>query len=71
MRQGTKTANEFAIAVPIEDSVNVTAAAMSSFFRPRRSLSAPETAAPNRQPTRAQLIAQPISKELVRLKYFS
>ena len=71
IRQMTKTRYVPAMPVPSAEMVNRIAANRSSRFRPKRSLSAPEITAPSRQPTRAQLFAQPTSKDEVKLKYFS
>ncbi len=46
-------------------------ARMSRRFRPKRSLSPPETSEPTRHPTRALDMAQPIWDGVVRLKNFS
>jgi hypothetical protein len=45
--------------VPMADNVNRNAEKISNFFLPNRSLNAPEIMAPNKQPIKALLIAQP------------
>ena len=52
-----------AAPVPTEETAKITAAAISSFFRPNRSLSTPDPSAPNRQPTKAQLVAQLLDQD--------
>ena len=42
IRQAMKTWNWLAAPVPIEETAKITAAAISSFFRPNRSLSTPD-----------------------------
>ena len=71
IRHVTKAGNEPAQPVSTDDPANSSAAAMSSFFRPKRSLSAPVIIAPTRQPTSAHEFAHPISNALVRPKLFS
>ena len=51
-------------AVKMADIVNSTAAPMRIFLRPRRSVIAPESRAPARQPASAELIAHPESHAL-------
>ena len=58
-RQTLKAKNESTKAVPIEETRNSAAANTKSHLRPRRSLSPPQSTAPNRQPTRALAMAQP------------
>ena len=71
IRQVTKAANEPAQPVSTDDAANSSAAASSSFFRPKRSLSAPVTSEPTRQPTSAHEFAHPTSAAVVRPKLFS
>ena len=66
-----KNVKSGARAVRMPVAVKRRAARMRSFFRPKRSLRAPETREPRRQPTRALLMAQPIWDGVVRLKNFS
>ena len=68
MRQATNAVKEYAHPVSREETAKSTAARMSSFLRPKRSLMAPETMEPIKQPTRAQLMAQPMSSSLVSWK---
>ena len=71
IRQARNVAKELTDPVPIELTVNSKAAAISSRFRPNRSLKIPEVTAPNRQPMRALLMAQPTSTGVTRWKNFS
>jgi hypothetical protein len=50
--------------VPTAESVNRNPDRISRRRRPNRSLNAPDTTAPTKQPTRALLVAQPTRKEL-------
>ena len=59
MRQATKTGNVLAKAMPMEEATKLKADTTRMGLRPKRSLSQPETSAPPRQPSRAQLWAQP------------
>ena len=61
IRQLTKVEKWPAQPVRTELTANKTAARISSFFLPKRSLMAPETTEPTRHPIRAQLFAHPIS----------
>jgi hypothetical protein len=61
MRRSTKAENVDAAPVKTEETANSCAATTSSLRRPRRSLNALQIMDPSRQPTRAQLLAQPIS----------
>ena len=70
IRHGTNTANEDARAVPIDETANSIAAVISKRLRPNRSLRAPETIAPTRHPTSAQLIAQPCWEGSIKPKNF-
>ena len=71
IRHVTNAGNEPAQPVSTDDTANSSAAATSSFFRPKRSLSAPVIIEPTRQPTSAHEFAHPISNALVRSKHFS
>ena len=71
IRQSTKAANVYAQPVRIDETANRRAAASSSLLRPSLSLSPPVTSDPSRQPTRAQLLAQPTSPSVSSWKYFS
>ena len=64
--QRTNTAKEPASPVATEDAAKSRADKASNHLRPKRSLSAPDTSAPIRQPSSALLLAQPISNEEVR-----
>ena len=61
MRQITKAAKLCVQPVNTDEIANKNAARISSFLRPKRSLAAPDAIDPIRHPTRAQLLAQPIS----------
>ena len=61
IRHVTNAGNDPAQPVSTDDPAKSSAAAISSFFRPNRSLSAPVTSEPIRQPTSAHEFAQPTS----------
>src|ERR1035441_3347156 len=71
IRQVTNRLNVFDQPVRMEETAKRSAAAISIFFRPMRSLSAPEIMDPSRQPSRAQLFAHPMSCALLSKKYRS
>ena len=71
IRQTTNTAKEPAHPVSTDETAKRSAAARSSFLRPNRSLSAPVTSEPTRQPSSAQVFAHPISAAVVRSKHLS
>ena len=64
MRYRTNSVTLRGMAEPIAEIKNSTAEIISTFFRPRRSLSVPAITAPNTQPTSALLAAQPFSAAL-------
>ncbi len=66
MRHSTNTPNDPASPVATEDTAKSSADRINSRFRPKRSLSAPESSAPSRQPSSALLLAQPTCKADVR-----
>ena len=61
IRQTTNHGNVDAQPVSTEETANRNAARISSCLRPNLSLSPPETIEPTRQPSSAQLFAQPLS----------
>ena len=65
------TGNEFDNPVATAVTMNKKADMISNRFLPNRSLNNPKIMEPIKQPNNAQLIAQPISKEVVRSKNFS
>ena len=65
-RHARNTGNEFAAPVPIDVMAKMIADTIRRRLRPNLSLSAPEATAPNRQPIKALLIAQPISAGVCR-----
>ena len=71
MRHTTNQVKLGAQPVRADETANKAAETSSNFFRPNLSLSPPETTEPNRQPTSAQLLAQPLACWLARWKYFS
>src|ERR1017187_7356318 len=71
IRQVTKRLKVFDQPVRTEEIAKRSAAAISIFFRPMRSLSAPEVIDPSKHPSSAQLLAQPISCALLNSKYLS
>ena len=71
IRQTTNAANEPAHPVSTDEAAKRRAAARRSLLRPNRSLSAPVTSEPSRQPRSAQEFAHPISAAVVRPKLFS
>ncbi len=71
MRHATKAVNEPAHPVSTDDPAKISAAASSSFFRPKRSLNAPVPSEPMRQPTSAHEFAHPTSAAVVRPKLLS
>ena len=68
MRHAMKTEKLSAKALPSEVTAKMRAERMSSRLRPNRSLPAPASSAPTRQPMRAQLLAQPTCDAVVSLK---
>ena len=71
IRHHTNAENVCASPVASDDTTNNNAEKISSRLRPKRSLNAPATSEPTRQPASAQPLAQPVSEAEVRLKYFS
>ena len=71
IRQRTKMAKLGARALPSEVTAKRIAHRLSKRLRPNRSLSAPASSAPTRQPNRAQLLAQPLTSSSVSSKYRS
>jgi hypothetical protein len=71
IRQMTNATNEPAHPVSTDETAKRSAAASKSDFRPNRSLSAPVTSDPIRQPSSAQELAHPTSAAVVRSKLFS
>ena len=59
IRHATNAVKLPAKAIPIDETTKLSAEAISTGLRPKRSLMAPETSAPARQPKSAQLCAQP------------
>ena len=66
IRQSTNTAKEPAKPVATDDTAKSSADSNRKRLRPKRSLSAPETSAPSRQPSSALLLAHPTASEEVR-----
>src|SRR5215470_15449307 len=58
-RHRTKLLKVLAAAIPRDETAKKNAATVSRVLRPNLSLRLPETSAPTKHPTRAQLIAQP------------
>lgn len=71
IRQATNCSKVPAIPVPMLEIVKTSADARSAGLRPNLSLRTPESIAPARQPTSAQLIAQPCTDGDVRPKWAS
>ena len=61
MRHSTNQENVGAQPVSVEETAKRKPARIKSFLRPYLSLRPPEISAPARQPSRAQLLAQPLS----------
>ncbi len=68
MRHTTNQVKAGAHPVSTLETAKRNAERMSTFLRPQRSLSRPEAMEPARQPSRAQLLAQPMAFWLVRWK---
>ena len=62
IRHATKTGKLPAKAMPSEESTKLAADTTRIGLRPKRSLKAPEASAPARQPSSAQLCAQPVGE---------
>ena len=69
IRQTTKTGKVLANAMPMDEATKLKAAAMSTGLRPKRSLSQPDTSAPPRQPSSAQLCAQPTGETALAMTF--
>jgi len=68
MRHTTNQENDGAQPVSTDDTAKSSAERISSRLRPKRSLTAPTNTAPARQPSSAQLLAQPRASSLTRRK---
>ena len=62
IRQTTNRVKVGAHPVSTEEIAKIAAEAISRILRPKRSAAAPATSEPSRQPSNAQLLAQPISR---------
>jgi len=71
MRQTMNALKVPADAVNADETANNMADTSSNFFRPKRSAAQPATSDPIRQPSSAQLLAQPMERAVVSPKYVS
>jgi len=55
--------------MPADESTKLAAAATNTGLRPKRSLEAPESNAPARHPSRAQLCAQPTGENALAMTF--